>query len=90
MNSKYPYLLFEVLAASYAYYYLDTSLMSDEEYDLKARELYSMRGIRSNNKLDRLINWKEFANKTSLYYIKESKYPQGLKRIVKKWAVLIE
>jgi len=86
--NKYAQVLSEVLMTSYVYYHLDENLISDTEYDEKCTWLKSQKRVRLKNGLDKLINWKQFKTSTSLYYIREDQYPEGLKRIALKWLKL--
>lgn len=90
MINRYSHLVSEILIASYAYYHLDKTIMTDIEYDEKVRWLTSQPRQRLKNKLDKLINWKTLKTGTSLFYIREREYPQGLKRICLKWLQLLD
>lgn len=82
MDKCYNYLVGEVLMAAWLYYHANESLMSDQDYD-KKYQLLIEKWEDIDHSFKRLITYDP--NCTSLYDIKRSDYPGGI-----KWCALVQ
>lgn len=86
--NKYNQLLAQCLMCSYLYYHCNKNVVSDSDYDSWMLDLK----VNFNNcthRLKALIDIEILKTSTSLYYIREHEYPNGLKNLAWNWYNLI-